>query len=119
MKAIINDDLTHIPLVYGWIIGDAVMVLVMTAVTFLMEQKNGDEEERALLYASMGIAVLFGSFIYYGTVSVISSYIKTLFVCWAENPAEFSLNRPEECEKMVIAARKAGHNTDFCRIGTV
>ena len=69
--------------------------------------------------ASAGIAAFVGWLINYGVCQVLTSNIKTLFVCWAENPAEFRLNRPILFDKMVAAAHNAGHNTDWIAVGNV
>ena len=108
VDAIVNDDLTGYPIMVGAVFN--IIVVILTVWLFGNGGKWG---------ASAGIAAFVGCLIYYGVCQVLSSNVKTLFVCWAENPAEFSLNRPELFNKMVVAANRAGHNTAFCHVGKV
>ena len=113
VKAIINDDLTGIPIAVGWII----LMLVVGVISWIYG--GGDDVDAANLALNIAIAEVLAILIYYGTAQVLISYIMALFVCWAENPAEFSLNRPEEFNKMIVAANNMGHSTAFAHIGAV
>ena len=106
---IVNDDLTDIPINIGMILC-AILVVGITAFV-------GAAHDASTI--SCFIAAIFGIVLYVGTAQVLSSYIMALFVCWAENPAEFSLNRPEEFNKMIVAANNRGHSTAWSHVGNV
>ena len=106
VEAIINDDLTNWPFGTGFLL----CILIVSAVTGLSSNWN---------VVSILISILFSAIFYSQTIQVLRSYVKTLFVCWAENPSEFSLNRPEEFNQLIVAANNAGHSTAFCHVGKV
>lgn len=106
---IVNDDLTGIPITVGAILC-GILVTVVTVYAHVVSDANP---------FSCIIAVIFGIVLYVGSAQVLTSYVMTLFVCWAENPSEFSLNRPEAFNKMVVAANNRGHSTAWCHVGNV
>ena len=103
MSAIVNDDLTYLPFAAGFIINALVTAFVMIVTA-------GGHEWNVFSI----IPFVFGSLFYFGIVSVITSYIKTLFVCWADHPNILAETRPNHFNKLVESAQKMSHNTDFC-----
>jgi len=101
IEALINDDLTTIPLWLGAVFNLCIVILVCIAIDGL----NGN----------VLIAVLFGIVIYLCCVYTLISYIKTLFVCWMNDPDTFSKHRPQEFNEIVQAANRFGYNTTWCQ----
>eukprot|EP01083_Nonionella_stella_P031282 85641_1 len=101
IEALVNDDLTSIPLWLGAILNLIVIILVCGVI--------GGFNENLI------IAAVFGLVIYMCCVQTIISYVKTLFVCWLNDPATFCSRRPQEFEQIVDAANKFGYNTQWCQ----
>jgi len=100
IEALINDDLTSIPL---WV-GAVLNVLIVVLVSALYGGLNGN----------LLVAALFGVVIYFCCVHTLISYVKTLYVCWINDPATFAKHRPQQFEKIVDAANKFGYDTQWC-----
>jgi len=105
IEALVNDDLTTIPL---WL-GSVFVLCVVMIIGIVVDGMNGN----------VLIAVIFGLVIYLCCVYTLISYTKTLFVCWVSDPAAFQQNRPEEFQELVDAANQFGYNTQWCRTDAI
>merc|ERR1719189_1353401 len=91
MEALINDDLSGIPLQYG-----AYFVLILTVL--ICYAVGGGWSFNMIIAAACGLVI------YLCVVHTLVSYIKTLFIVWIMDPAEFKKSRPDEFEKIMDAA---------------
>jgi len=98
-EAIVNDDLTTIPLYLGAMFLVCVVVVVGMVVDGLS--------------ANVLIAITFALVIYFCSVYTLISYTKTLYVVWINDPASFKSNRPEEFAQIVEAAQNFGYDTNW------
>lgn len=101
IQALINDDLTNIP----FIIGGILCVIFIILICILVGDFDGN----------IFIAVIFGFIIYYCVVYTLVSYIKTLFVCWLEDPNTLKMHRPLKFQLIVNAANNQGCDTQWCQ----
>ena len=109
-QAIVNDDLTHIPVLIGFALS---IPIILVAVVCAQAALNVKAPSSVFMGLWMGIMI------YYCLVSVISSYVKTLFVCWIQDPAQLSLDRPVVFNKMMQAAKNRGYDTGFAHVNPV
>jgi len=102
MEALINDDLSGLPLRYG-----AYFVLFLT---ILISWAIGGWNLNMIISAMCGLVI------YMCVVYTVISYIKTFFVVWINDPAEMRKCRPEEFGIIVKASGFSGYdNTEWAR----
>ena len=101
--AIINDDLTGLPFIVGGIMG----LILFIGVPIIIDSKS---------IISIIIVAVFGIFLYFGTVQVVRSYIKTLFVCWCMDPQGLYENRPQTFNALVAAANDCDYDVQWSQI---
>eukprot|EP00485_Elphidium_margaritaceum_P002543 CAMPEP_0202694770 /NCGR_PEP_ID=MMETSP1385-20130828/8541_1 /ASSEMBLY_ACC=CAM_ASM_000861 /TAXON_ID=933848 /ORGANISM="Elphidium margaritaceum" /LENGTH=497 /DNA_ID=CAMNT_0049350673 /DNA_START=770 /DNA_END=2263 /DNA_ORIENTATION=- len=102
--AIINDDLSSLPIVLGSLIGGALSGGIGYGIgyAFYGSNANHDIKEGApialAVYGFLIGLMLCGTILY-----VVHSAVVCLFVCYCEDPAALSNNRPEEYQRIVQA----------------
>ena len=94
---LINDDISSLPINIGFFFGIIVFIIVPFAI-------NSNS------IISIFIVFIAGLFIYVGMAQIISSFIKTLFVCWVEDPNKLNQWRPDSYMKLTNAIN--GYKSD-------
>ena len=103
MMALINDDLTSLPFNVGGIMGVIIFIIPVVLIN------------KASIISIVIVAV-FGIFWYAIIVSIIISYVKTMFVCWVEDPLTLKQNRPQKFNTLVAGANSCGYNVAWSQI---
>merc|ERR1712242_236785 len=102
--ALINDDLTGMVLFAGAMIGGVVTAGCGGAVGYAFYGGNDDESVAYGIPAALAsTGFLIGLILTMTTLYVVRSSVVALFVCFAEEPAALSENRPEEYQRLTGA----------------
>ena len=113
IQALINDDLTGLAIFAGALIGGIVSAGIGYLLGYIFYHTDDHHDVRVWVPVSLAVYGFFVGLLFCMTVLyVVHSSIVCLFVCYCEDPATLSENRPEEYQRI------AGVKPEFQEIYT-